>query len=240
MRFDQVPTRSVHGGENDNIFAEFFMEAVELGYASQQAGRPIFEDRPHVRIIIAGDSKTEMVREVTQRDKERFAGAWAAFEKGVEGAAQSGTPLKQWPEMTPALIKNFSGFSVYTVEALAALTDSQIQSIGMGAREWSAKAKAYLAHAGDSAVATRLAAENSLLKAEIEKLKADFASLSLGMREPTQTTSDVANLQDQIAQLAKLVTENVASKGSPITVQLGDVKRPVGRPKKDGSPTFDE
>ncbi len=151
------------------VIPHFFLDAVHLSYRSEQEGRPIFEDREFVRIIIAGDNKSEHVREVTAEDRERWPEAYRRFKAGLAEREQMvGTPLKEWSALRPAEIRMWEAVNVFTVEQLAALSDHALQTFGMGARETQIKAKAYLANAADAAQSTAYAAENDRLKTEID------------------------------------------------------------------------
>lgn len=156
-------------GEN-GTFAEFFMDAVQNNFESEKQGRPIFEDCEFVRILIPGDTKTEMVYRVTDVYKERYPKQYEAFKRSEDQRYAVGTPLKHWPPMTPALVRNMEASNVYTVEQLADVSDTQMQHIGMGAREWRDKAKAFLSQAGDGAEVQRLVTENKRLTEENERL----------------------------------------------------------------------
>lgn len=160
------------------IFAEFFLEPVEQSFLSREEGRPVFKDVEHVRILIAGDAKSEVVQEVTDQHKARFPQAYAAFKNNLDQIEATGTPLKHWPAMTPATIKNFAAQNIHTVEQLAAVTDAALQTLGMGARDWRERAKAFLATAKDTAAAQKLASENEALRADVDALKAQIDNLS--------------------------------------------------------------
>lgn len=165
--------------DSTGIYAEFTTDSVEMTFLSKQEGRPIFEDREFVRIVIAGDRNSEVYREATEYDKERFHEPYSRFKRGMEGRDQiPGTPLKQWPLMKPSQIRELEGIKIFTVEHLAALSDGQKQQLGMGAHELVAQAKAYLDAAKDSSAAAFYAAENESLKADIETLKRQFAELA--------------------------------------------------------------
>jgi len=165
--------------QSDNIIPIFFLDAVEMTFKSEQEGRPIFEDREFVRILIAGDNKAEHVREVRADDKERWADQYARFKRGLADTEQiTGTPLSAWPIMKPSDIRMWNSVNVYTVEQLTTLNDTALQGYGMGARETQAKAKAFLAAAKDNAEATKHVAENDRLRAENAELKRDFAELA--------------------------------------------------------------
>jgi hypothetical protein len=86
--------------------------------------------------------------------------------------------------MTPAAIKNFAYHNIVTVEQMAELHDGAIQSIGMGARDWKAKAQSYLDHAAEHSSTTKLAAENDRLRADLEAMQAQIAALSAERETP--------------------------------------------------------
>jgi len=162
-----------------SIIPVFYLDAVQLGFKSEQEGRPIFEDREFVKILIAGDGKTEVNREVTQNDRQRWPEAYSRFKQGLQDRDQIvGTPLAEWPVMTPADIRNWHSVNVFTVEQLASLSDTALQTYGMGARETQTKARAYLEQAKDTAAVQAHAAENERLRAENEQLRADLRALA--------------------------------------------------------------
>ncbi|RDJ12420.1 hypothetical protein [Rhizobium grahamii] len=165
--------------ENPGIYAAFSVEPVEQAFKSQQAGRPIFEDREFVRIVIAGDKNTEVFREATPADKDRFHEPYARFKKGLSAREQvTGTPLSEWPLLKASQIKEFEAINIYTVEQLAGLSDTMKQNIGMGAHELCAAAKAFLESAGNNAKASELAAENERLKSDVDLLRGQVKELA--------------------------------------------------------------
>lgn len=176
MSFD-FPRRDVRGGDT-GILAEFYIEAVELTFKSEQTGKPEFEDREFIRILVAGDAKNEVRRLAMAEDKQRFAEQYRAFKNGVQDIAQSGTPLSAWPAMTPAVIRTFNAVNIFTVEQLAGVSDTAIQSGPLGLREWALKAKGYLEHASDTAAATRLAADNARKDEQIADLQRQISELA--------------------------------------------------------------
>lgn len=158
--------------ESTGIYAAFSLEPVEQSFKSKEAGRPIFEDREFVRIVIAGDKNTEVYREATDTDKERFHEPYARFKRGLGEREQIvGTPLSQWPLLKPSQIREFEAINIYTVEQMAALSDTMKQNIGMGANELVAAAKAFIESAKNNSVASALAAENERLRSDVELLR---------------------------------------------------------------------
>jgi hypothetical protein len=166
------------------IYAAFTIEPVEMTFLSEQAGRPIFEDREFVRIVIAGDKHSEVYREATEFDKERFHEPYSRFKRGLGEHEQIvGTPLSQWAVMKVSQVKEYNAINIHTVEQLASLSDTMKQKLGMGANEIVAAAKAYLATAQDGAAASHFAAENERLKADIERLNSQMQMLANRLEE---------------------------------------------------------
>ncbi|MBX5217877.1 hypothetical protein HJC06_10610 [Rhizobium sp. NLR9b] len=156
---------------NTGIYASFSLEPVEQTFLTEKEGRPIFADKEFVRIFIAGDKHTEVYREVTENDKLRFSDAYRRFKDGAAAREQLvGTPLSQWPYLKPSQIKELEAINIYTVEQMAALSDTAKQKLGMGANELVAAARGYLATAENSSAASAFAAENERLKGEVERL----------------------------------------------------------------------
>jgi len=167
-----------------SVIPFFYLDAVEMTFKSEQEGRPIFEDREFVRIIIAGDSKTEHVREVTREDKERWHEQYKRFKNGLAEREQMvGTPLKEWPQLRPSEIRMWEAMNTFTVEQIANASDTALQAFGMGARETQVKARAWLAKAADVAATTSVAAENDRLKEQIAALQATVKELAARIPE---------------------------------------------------------
>src|SRR6266481_6333615 len=59
------------------------------------AGRPIFDEVEHIRIIAPGGKDNINDRPVTLADKRRFPRQYAAFKAGQSQIAASGTPLTE-------------------------------------------------------------------------------------------------------------------------------------------------
>ncbi|WP_375453716.1 hypothetical protein [uncultured Methylobacterium sp.] len=165
--------------ENPGILAMFFTDAVRMNFASEQAGRDIFEDREHVKIVIAGDKHSEVVREATDVDRERFHEVYRRFRaKASEREQIVGTILDAAPFLSPSQRKEMESLNIFTVEQLAALSDTAKQKIGMGANEMVAKAQAFLKVAADTGHATALAAQAERQNDEIAALKEQIRELA--------------------------------------------------------------
>lgn len=159
------------------IAVGFGLLPVEDSSESAKAGRPVFVDREFFSAKVPGDKNTHSLRLATDKDKQRFPRAYAAFQqRGL--VPMQGTPLEEWPQVTRAQALTLKAAGVHTVEAMAEVHDGHIDKLGGNARELKAKAKAYLAQAADTAAASKLAAENERKDTEMAELRRQIADLA--------------------------------------------------------------
>jgi hypothetical protein len=151
----------------DSAVPHFYMGTVENVARSKEEGRPIFDDKEMVRVVIPGDRLATFVGEVEDRHRDRWPDHYAAFKRG-EQRASSGTPLEYWPIMSSAKVAEMKALNIFSVEDLANLSDALLARIGMGARELRGQAQAYLENAKAGADVARLSAEIERLKAIME------------------------------------------------------------------------
>lgn len=160
-----------------NLFVEFYEDALEIPFKSEQEGRPVYEQRVFVRIMVPGDATSIIETPATEQHKQDFPRQFDRFQKGQKDVIE-GTPLTMWPVVNKSQIKECEFFEVRSVEQLADLSDSSCKRMGMGYMELRSKAKAWLLAAKDSSLVTRQAAENDRLQGEIEALKQQIAQLA--------------------------------------------------------------
>src|SRR5580700_8892848 len=105
----------------------FKTEAVHLPYRSKEAGRPIYEDREFVEILIPGDRRSMAVEPVNEEHKARWPREYEAFRAGKE-TPLTGTPLADWPNssLTRARVEELAYFNIRTVEHLAQVADTRL------------------------------------------------------------------------------------------------------------------
>lgn len=161
---------------NTGIFPRFHIRAVENKLKSREAGRPIFEDREYVEILIAGDKSTVHCPPVNDEHRHRWPEQYRAFKAELETPLE-GTPIEQWPAMSASQVAELKALHILTVEALAELPDNGVKNLGMGGRELVAKAKAYLDSAGSTALVQKQAEEIEKLKRDIERLSKQIVDL---------------------------------------------------------------
>lgn len=169
--------------DDDKLFVQFFMEAVLNKGESDKQGRPIFDQKPMVRIITPG-SKDVMVNKATEQYQRRFQKRWDRFMAG-QGEALEGTPIEQVPFLTVSQVAEFKALNVFTLEALAGMADTVAHRF-MGFQDVRAKAQRFLEAAKSSAPLTALHAENEALKSQIEVMQRQLAELMAAQKSANE------------------------------------------------------
>lgn len=170
--------RRTFAKENEGITPIFFHSAIQNFAKSDAEGRPIFDEFEFCRILIAGDPHNAHVEPVTEAIKKRFAIEYHEWKINNEARQHvTGTPLRQWPLMTPARVAEFEALNIFNVEGLANLAEIHFQR-GYDLREWAARAKGWLEQAKDGSAVARYASENERLKGDVEQLKGQLATLT--------------------------------------------------------------
>lgn len=175
--YDPSSTRHLH--------IEFKNVPVENKAKSREAGRPIFDQQEHVHIRFAGDTKKELVAPAHEKcARDPSNGQWVSYAqlyhrhydafKSGEAAIGEGTPIEELHFIDVAKRAELKAMHIHTAEALAGLEGVNLSRLGMYGRELKGKAQAYIDKAKDSALETRLAAENAQLKARLEALEAQI------------------------------------------------------------------
>ena len=172
-------------GDDSSCWVEFRMEPQLVPIATEEQGRPIYEDVPFIRMQFPGDKTKIVDRPVKEDDKFRFPQQWENFRKTGENVS-SGTPLKEWPILTRSQIQELSTFGIHTVEQLAATVDSNMNFLG--ARELISKAKLWLDKAKGGAEVEKVAAENAALKADLAAMKEQIKEL--GKRKSSKSDAE--------------------------------------------------
>ena len=191
--FDSSSTRHLH--------IEFKNVAVENKAKSRTEGRPIFEQQEQAHIRFVGDTKKELVAPAQEKcARDPSNGQWIsyaqlyhkhydAFKSGQQLAGE-GTPIEELHFIDAAKRAELKALHVHTAEALADLEGVNLSRLGMYGRELKEKAKAYIEKAKDSALETRLAAENAQLKIRLEALEAQLLRTPVEPGTPAQAEGE--------------------------------------------------
>jgi hypothetical protein len=160
---------------DNKLYVQFYIRPVMNNFRSSEEGRPIYEEKEYIRIIVPGDSKTTVDCPVTDEFRMRFQNQYDKFKRGLAQAVE-GTPLEMWPQMTVGLCAELKAMNVTTVEQLAALDDGKAQRI-MGSYDLRRKAQMFLDAAQGEAANNKMAAELQKRDDEINLLKSQMAQI---------------------------------------------------------------
>lgn len=187
--------------DDKDLIPRFFIDKKLMGAKSEAAGRPVYEDREYIEVKIKGQDKQIVVSEVTQKDKERFPRAYAAFQHS-KPLPVIGTPVEMMPGVGPSMAHDLKGLSLRTVEDLARVTDENTLSrIGMGARDLVNRAKAWLAQQAPAVGAAQaqveelqkqLAESEAKAAAEREAFEKRLAALEKPAKKGRRSAADTA------------------------------------------------
>jgi hypothetical protein len=156
------------------LLVVFYTEAVRNESKSIEAGRAIFDDIDHIKIITPG-SRDSFVTEVNQSYIERFPQQWARY-KAKQDQHVSGTLLSEIPWMTKSQIAELEAVGCRTAEQLVGMPDS-LSSKFMGHHQLKARVQTFLDAAHDAAPALKLQAELEKRDAEIAELRGMIQSM---------------------------------------------------------------
>lgn len=129
----------------------------------------------------------ERANRVPAKFVEYYKECYERWKKGEE-APLNGTPIKEWPPLSPSERANLITIRIYTVEDLANANEDTLRQIGMGGRAMQQKAENWLKSATDQGKMAeamyalqvenkRYAATLKRQEKQIEKLNADMQAL---------------------------------------------------------------
>jgi hypothetical protein len=158
--------------EGDELYIETYNRPVKNEIKSKEAGRPIFEDLPHMSIRAPG-AKDTFITLVTSIEKKKYHKHWKAFVERQEEVLIEGTPLEEWSGITRSEAEELKFFKIFTVEQLAGMSDTNAQNFrGMNNRR--TKAKSFLAMSDVESKAEAV----SDLQAEVKALKEKLSAIA--------------------------------------------------------------
>lgn len=165
---------------DSKLYVKFYTRPVMHGFKSNEAGRPIYEDKEYIQILVPGDSKTTVDCPVTAEFRARFPNQYAKF-KANESQSVTGTPLEMWPQVTRAMVAELKAQNITTVEQLAEMADTTAQNI-MGNHDLRRRAKNFIEASKGEAVNNKLTEELNKRDDEINLLKTQMAQLVAAMQ----------------------------------------------------------
>jgi hypothetical protein len=208
----------------DGSILRFFYDSERNEQATVAEGRAIFDTVLFVDVITPGQKSStprfEVERVWSEQSKKAlnltadakrgykyndFAEQIEKFKKQDTVGELGGTPLKMWPRIDRGLAATLMAANVFTVEALAGLSDTNLDIIGIGARDLRAQARAYFEQAAGTADISLLTDRLSNLETEVKRtnealalankqnaeLQAKLSAAGLNASEPAKTLKDI-------------------------------------------------
>jgi hypothetical protein len=170
-------------------YIEFKVMTEEDRAESIATGSYKTRDVDYVSIIPSGDRHLrvdrkvdEWLEQVAQKVKagtgnaqhlDYFRSAYKIW-KETQEVPLSGTPIKQWPALSPSQVTNILSANIRTVEDLACANEDTMGRIGMGGRALKEKAIAWLGAASNTG---KIAEENAAMKVQLTQLMSDMDDL---------------------------------------------------------------
>ena len=193
--------------QSPRIFVEWELRPVEDKESTEREGRIVYRDEEWGNIHKKGELGHVIPYRV--RDLKRNTVLWPHVSNSYEAwrtgldAPIEGHPLKEWPLITAAQIRNCASMNVLSVEDLANLADGAMRFIGGEAVALREKARNWLNAASDvgkaAATITRLESENETLKEQLRKLSEDVDALRGELKPkadvPPMINYDVASMR---------------------------------------------
>jgi hypothetical protein len=174
-----------------HITPRFFEETKKTNEIDEN-GLPVFRTIEFVELLIAGDKGNSPVKRVTQGVKDQFPNEYAMWKsKRINpDMIGDGIPLSLWPLIPTEMAKALEYMNVFTVQQLAALSDSSISKPGaIGLRDMREKAKAFIDSAKSAAPIAKLEVENRELKQRLELMQNQMEQLVQAVKDRESETS---------------------------------------------------
>jgi hypothetical protein len=197
---------------DSSLYVTFYKRAVEIADETAAQGRPIYRECDFVRIMIPGNSLSEIDTIAREDHKNRFPVQWARYiNTQGEASQEQGTPITEWPLVSVSQAEELRGLKFYTVESIANASDLAVQKIGMAAGmspyEFRNKAKAFLNLANETAEASKKDEQITHLQEENAKIKAETDAKLVQMQEQMAAILAAVGEKKPKARKAKVVEE---------------------------------
>lgn len=180
--WEEVAAQNAGVEDNSRTRVMFSLEPKLDEKASATAGRPVFVDVEYIEKINPGIRLNIVKRPIEDRDRRDFAPQYKAWKSGLADPT-TGTPLREWPQISRSQVETLAPHGVRSVEDLAELADSTCQSLGPGTLALKQKAKDWLEKAAGGALESKLRAENDAMRTQLEAMQKNYEDLAARVEE---------------------------------------------------------
>lgn len=169
--------------QDKRLHATFYSRAVPNRFRTQEEGRPVYEQKDYIRLMVPGDRNYELDVPATDHYQQRFPDQWSRYKRG-QGESMDGTPLESWPALNVAQVAELRAMNVATVDQLAVMPDQLAQKM-MGNFKLREKAQAFLEASKGTAQASKLEAELKKRDDDIAQMREQIAALTAAASKAT-------------------------------------------------------
>jgi len=183
----------------DGNLVELYWLPQKNEFESTRAGKVVFDKLLMIRVVSPGMTAQEphfwvehhyASGNVKRNDLiyKRYAPQIEEFKRTDGQMSESGYPIDKWPEIDVAQAETLKYHKVHTVEALANLSDTAVQTIGLGGLELRRKAQAFVSARTaqapvDDPRLKQLEEQNRALMEQVQKLNAQLNAQILNKSE---------------------------------------------------------
>lgn len=164
--------------EESNVFARFYDKWIKTAEV-QENGMPKYVQRLYVEIKVKGNPDI-VDKLANERDFIRFPREYAIYKNKAE-KIKEGTPLNQFAFLDVRQIDMCDRYGIWTVEALAGLSDEQAKEINL--TDEKAKAISFMEFAKHNDVIAEYEEKIKKLNAKIAKLEDENKALKAKNKE---------------------------------------------------------
>ncbi len=187
---------------DEKLLVRFYLMELLNEARTLSEGINKYDDVEMVEILIPG-CRDNCIRKASDQDKFRFRRQYDAF-LNSKGEGREGTPLSQFPFISPSERKELEYCNIFTGENLINLQDGYIDRIPLDIRSMIPKVKAFMEMAKDTATTVKYAAENDALKRRIASLEEQQMKILLNFEKDltdgnrsNETDADNADIIEQ-------------------------------------------
>jgi hypothetical protein len=167
-------------GFEGGVTVGFFRHAIKNEAKSLNEGRPVFDELDYIRVLIPGDKFTTIERKATEKDKATYPQSWEKYQRkeGEKAGGLIGTPLEEWHLIPVSRRAELHHMNIFTVDALASVSDGNLHNLGMDGRKLRDKARAFIKSAKDSALPAKMVEELAAKDERIGQLENTIKALA--------------------------------------------------------------
>lgn len=170
----------------------FETRAIEDRTKTIEGGKYLTKDVEFAVIRQIGGKDT-VEKECTDELIRRFQAEYDAWKRNQEPPID-GSPIREWPAISPSQKENCQRIGIRSIEQLAAASESALEMLGQGSRALREKAKNWLATANDTG---KVAEEISALKVRMD----DVESENVKLKEQAAKDSElIAKMKEKLKE----------------------------------------